>query len=193
MARHVLIAGNSTQPNVIRALLEQLPAPAIVYTDPPWGQSPLTNFSRQAHTARQTWPDFIRDLAHALKLAPIAWIEMGATAYPDSDQAFTEAGWINTLTIEHANQGPSRLTRYTRPDVASNPALPAARTGCDWLTQHIDSAIDLDTHPEDVIFDPCLGYGATLKACIRTGRRCAGIELNPARLARAQEYLNTHG
>ena len=40
--------------------------------------------------------------------------------------------------------------------------------------------IENSSRPADVVFDPFLGSGSTLIACERTGRRCVGIELDPA-------------
>jgi DNA modification methylase len=36
------------------------------------------------------------------------------------------------------------------------------------------------TAPGDVVLDPFLGSGSTLIACEQIGRRCFGVELDPA-------------
>ena len=44
----------------------------------------------------------------------------------------------------------------------------------------IERAIEHSSHPGDALLDLFLGSGSTLIACERTGRRCLGLELDPA-------------
>lgn len=43
--------------------------------------------------------------------------------------------------------------------------------------------------PNDLVFDPCAGSGTTAVACIKTGRRFIGCEINPAYFAIAQRRI----
>jgi DNA modification methylase len=43
----------------------------------------------------------------------------------------------------------------------------------------ITYALFNSSKPEDLVIDPFLGSGSTLIACQKTGRVCAGIELDP--------------
>lgn len=45
------------------------------------------------------------------------------------------------------------------------------------------------TAPGDLVLDPFFGSGAVGEACVRTGRRCLGIELKPEYAALAQQRL----
>lgn len=48
------------------------------------------------------------------------------------------------------------------------------------------------TRPGDLVCDPCAGYGTTLAAAARNGRRGIGAELDPETHAKASEYLDKH-
>lgn len=51
------------------------------------------------------------------------------------------------------------------------------------------------TYPDDLVIDPFMGSGTTALACIKTGRKCIGFEIDPAYIAmaseRIMEYKNT--
>ncbi len=49
--------------------------------------------------------------------------------------------------------------------------------------------IGLHTIKGDVVLDPFMGHGSTGLACVRTGRRFVGIEIDPAHAARAAERI----
>jgi hypothetical protein len=49
--------------------------------------------------------------------------------------------------------------------------------------------VKLTTRPGDVVLDPFMGSGTTGVACLQTGRRFIGIELDPAYFAIAQRRL----
>ena len=44
----------------------------------------------------------------------------------------------------------------------------------------IDRAIKNSTDPGELVLDTFLGSGSTLIACEGAGRKCAGVELDPA-------------
>ena len=43
----------------------------------------------------------------------------------------------------------------------------------------MERALKNSSQEGDVVFDPFLGSGSTLIACDRTGRICAGLEIDP--------------
>jgi len=44
----------------------------------------------------------------------------------------------------------------------------------------VEKCISTSSNRGDLVVDPVLGSGTTLKVCLRTGRKCTGIEVNPA-------------
>ena len=44
----------------------------------------------------------------------------------------------------------------------------------------VKKCISTSSNRGDLVVDPVLGSGTTLKVCLQTGRRCIGIEVNPA-------------
>ena len=58
-------------------------------------------------------------------------------------------------------------------------------------TQFMTRTIEQLTEPGDLVLDPCLGSGPTAEACLQTGRRCIGYELDPATADVARMRLAT--
>ena len=58
----------------------------------------------------------------------------------------------------------------------------------------VEKCIETSSNKKDLVVDPCLGSGTTMKVCLKTGRRCLGIEINPALNARIKNkclmYIN---
>jgi len=54
----------------------------------------------------------------------------------------------------------------------------------------VEKCIRTSSNVGDLVVDPVLGSGTTLKACLHTGRRCIGIEINPALIERIMSKLN---
>lgn len=44
----------------------------------------------------------------------------------------------------------------------------------------VEKCLKTSSNEGNLVVDPVLGSGTTLKVCLRTGRRCIGIEINPA-------------
>ena len=42
----------------------------------------------------------------------------------------------------------------------------------------VEECVKTSSNMGDLVVDPCLGSGTTMKACLKTGRRCIGIEVN---------------
>jgi len=43
----------------------------------------------------------------------------------------------------------------------------------------VKRCIESSSNKGDLVVDPCLGSGTTMRVCLRTDRRCTGIEVNP--------------
>lgn len=56
----------------------------------------------------------------------------------------------------------------------------------------VERCILTSSNPGELVVDPVLGSGTTLKACLKYGRRCIGIEINPALEKRIREKLGMH-
>lgn len=44
----------------------------------------------------------------------------------------------------------------------------------------VERCIKAASDEGDLVVDPCFGSGTTMRVCLRTGRRCIGVEINPA-------------
>lgn len=65
-----------------------------------------------------------------------------------------------------------------------------ARTAGNELPEElVERCIKTSTNPGDLVIDPVLGSGTTLKVCLKLGRRCLGIEVNPELAVRIREKL----
>jgi len=43
----------------------------------------------------------------------------------------------------------------------------------------VETCVKTSSNKGDLVVDPCLGSGTTMRVCLRLGRRCTGIEINP--------------
>jgi len=53
----------------------------------------------------------------------------------------------------------------------------------------VEKCIHTSSNGGDLVVDPVLGSGTTMKVCLRMGRRCLGIEINPALRVRIKAKL----
>ncbi|MEM2129350.1 MAG: site-specific DNA-methyltransferase [Candidatus Bathyarchaeia archaeon] len=54
----------------------------------------------------------------------------------------------------------------------------------------VEKCVRTSSNFGDLVVDPVLGSGTTLKVCLRTGRRCIGIEINPELIKRIKSKLS---
>jgi len=59
--------------------------------------------------------------------------------------------------------------------------------GNELPTELVKKCILTSSNKSDLILDPVLGSGTTIKACMETGRQCIGIELNKDLIKRIKE------
>jgi len=53
----------------------------------------------------------------------------------------------------------------------------------------VEKCISTSSNKGDLVIDPVLGSGTTMKLCLEMGRRCIGMEINPALETRMREKL----
>ncbi|RLG96499.1 site-specific DNA-methyltransferase [Candidatus Bathyarchaeota archaeon] len=53
----------------------------------------------------------------------------------------------------------------------------------------VEKCIRTSSNKGDLVVDPVLGSGTTMRVCLKTGRRCIGIEINPALEKRIRQKL----
>jgi len=53
----------------------------------------------------------------------------------------------------------------------------------------VEKCIYTSSNKGNLVVDPVLGSGSTMKACLRMGRRCIGIEINPLLKGRIMEKM----
>jgi site-specific DNA-methyltransferase (adenine-specific) len=56
----------------------------------------------------------------------------------------------------------------------------------------VEKCINTSSNEGDLIADPCLGSGTTMKASLKLNRRCIGIEVNPLLIERIKNKLETN-
>jgi hypothetical protein len=170
----------------------------LTYCDPPWSAAIATGFRTSAGDPRKV--DFKALLSNLLHLVGNVtngdvWMEMGLPFSAKFEELAREAGAELTYqaNITYYGERPCKLYGLAW----DRDRLPIPPMGLDGLDDEDTPAhiIQTRTAPGDVVFDPCLGLGATLRGAEEHGRRCLGMELNPKRLAAALsrvEHLNPH-
>lgn len=165
--------------------------PALFYADPPWSPSLLTRFRNAAGADIQsayTVETVVRRIARLARGVPLL-LEMG-TSY-DRDQVLD---WLSEhdggrllVPITYAGGKPAWLYISGVPLAQAQPLVRAVTQQDDERIPAI--ALAALTAPGDVVVDPCLGLGCTLRAAERTGRVCWGLELVPQRCSSALASL----
>jgi len=54
----------------------------------------------------------------------------------------------------------------------------------------VEKCINTSSNRGDLVIDPVLGSGTTMRTCLRMSRRCIGIEINPALETRIKEKID---
>lgn len=89
-----------------------------------------------------------------------AWYNNGHGIYIKS---VTQQGFVRPEPIEHPTQKPVKIM--------------------EWIIEKV-------TEPDDLVFDPFMGSGTTGVACINTGRRFIGCEIEPEYFAIAERRIS---
>lgn len=193
---HTVICGDIEAEAWLPALRRHaLPAgaPALTYTDPPWGAALATGFRTKAGMPRRVvYDDFLRLLADRVAVVGsggAAFVEQGRDWQAQTADAFTERGFVAVRAL------PAAITYYRRSPATLTAFMPAGAPGdarllaqdaldaCEGRDDADTPGVVLSRYPAGVVFDPCLGQGLTLIAAAATGHACVGVELNPRRMA----------
>ncbi|MDW8276012.1 MAG: site-specific DNA-methyltransferase [Candidatus Nitrosocaldus sp.] len=67
-----------------------------------------------------------------------------------------------------------------------------ATAGNELPDELVERCIYASSNERDLVLDPVLGSGTTMRVCMRMGRRCLGIEINPALEKRIRRKLGLY-
>lgn len=180
---HRLLCGDCTAPGTLARLLAGVPAPTLVYSDPPWEPGWHRRFAAQAGVMPSAYPAFVAAFVAALPPVPLVYLETGARWDGAWRQTLQASGWLiaGQWPVTYANgRGHNLLTAWSR-QAGTLVILPeSARRGGAALVRAA-----LVNHLPGIVLDPCLGLGLTARVAQRVGWICYGVELVPVRLARA--------
>jgi site-specific DNA-methyltransferase (adenine-specific) len=192
-------------------LLARIEADAVV-TDPPYGIG-LQNNDRDGHR-RQASYRIAGDENRMVALAVLKWSEnrnLPTVAFASPWNPWP-GNWRNLIVWDKGGAvggGGDIATCLKRTweliQVARNGPMRGGRAESVWRAkqsphgtrQHIAAKplslmraiIERFTNPGDVVFDPFAGSGSTGVACLQTGRRFIGIEIDPGYCAVARKRL----
>lgn len=162
---------------------------ALAYTDPPWGPGNLKYWrTKNGEASRPDWPAFVAELVAVIGRHCSGWVfvEMGLRWADEVSGAFAASG----LTERHRH-----VMDYGKPPRPN--ALLALHRAADWpdralprwgwaATEAVAGEFGVPGH---VLFDPCVGLGASASYFARVGMAVRGLDLNPGRLAVAARRL----
>jgi site-specific DNA-methyltransferase (adenine-specific) len=175
-----------------------------VVTDPPYGMGWKTPVSPKRPKSGWTVPndDVPFDPAHLLCYPVIAlcgaqhyasrlpdspgWIIWDKrNGMPSNDQGDADLIWTNalgrTLIYRQVWNGGGSLLAENGPDRAIHPSQKPVALMM-WL-------LEILTKPGDIVLDPYMGVGSTGVACVRTGRRFIGVEIDAGYFNIAQRRI----
>jgi len=96
---------------------------------------------------------------------------------------FTTSHYHLLLLVKDAKDYVFNKPQHYAEDVWSikRPYNRGVRTAGNELPERlVEKCVTTSSNKGDLVVDPVLGSGTTLKVCLQTGRRCIGIDVNPA-------------
>lgn len=141
------------------------------------------------HLLAPVWSDALESVGRYV-FQPLPFVEIGKQPRLTGDGPASWSCWIvvsRPKSREFASWGSlpgaycSRSKNQTDRHVGGKPA---------WL---MEALVRDYTRPGDLVCDPCAGYGTTLAAAARNGRRAVGAELDAETHAQALAYLDRYG
>jgi len=191
-SKHRLLCGDSTNADDVARLMDGEKVGAVV-TDPPYGMAFQSNYRNVQHNAIAGDGDGSL-LMHAIFLDAVhskyiwcRWDNIPKEPKPKSVVTWAKNNWsMGDLDHEHARQtevclfyqGPKHRWNGNRPtDLVHH-----SRTGNDLHPTQKPTSLMAEVIDWTIgtIFDPYLGSGTTLIAAEQLGRRCYGMEIEPA-------------
>lgn len=178
-------------------------AGAVVYSDPPWNPGNEKWWRRHAGAAPPESYDRMLDAwCRAISACNPPHVFCEQSANDRHCEMLLEAvrrcpRWILPLkeewTVYYGSPGsrscvrPNRLLHFGKERLRGDP------TGLrgEAMTKHVFDALALPAGT--TVADPCMGKGMTSRQCHLHGLHAIGTELNPARLAKAMDWLTRRG
>lgn len=182
---------------------------ACIITDPPYGidfrKGPSGNVVAGRESARRItkwthgddrpfdpnpwlkWPCVFFGADHFSDRLPAggSWHVWDKRAYSTLDDSFADLEFIwssmpgKSEIIEHLWKGVLQASEKGRPKYHVN-QKPVR------VMRHL---VERFTKPGDLVVDPYAGSGSTLLACVKSGRRAIGIDIDPENVATARRRL----
>ena len=150
----------------------------VIGDDTPFDPSPFLLFPVVAMCGAQHYAD-------RLPSSPGWVIWDKRNGMPSNDQGDADLIWTNalgrTLIYRQTWNGGGSLLAENGPDRAIHPTQKPVALMV-WLLQKI-------TRPGATVFDPFMGSGTTGVACVRTGRKFIGCEIDPTYFAIAERRI----
>lgn len=196
IGRHRVLCGDITADAVARLMGDE--RADVVYVDPPWGQSLLTNFATQAGAPpRLPWRGFLDAFAVAVRNAakpdaPI-FVEMGCKWTNDLDAAMALYQMQMRRRWQTTYGSPKKAAPCTVALFGSCPEpailMPSPPHG-EAVTRAILAAV---VKPGMAVLDLCAGLGMTARITHALGGCFRGVELVPKRLEETSRWLRLKG
>ncbi len=185
--QHVLACGDLEAGHADVLLAKYAPdGQDISFTDPPWNLGIANAFRTQAaDTHRADFTALMRSIARVLsRTKRDVVIEMGIDETPRVIAMMTETGAVcHDVGAATYKNKTLQLSVIHLTWGGATPALlpPELRHGWKSSAAYMDAICK----PGDLVLDPCLGQGGTLKLAHARGALVLGMELNPKRLSSA--------
>lgn len=171
-------------------------SPAWVYSDPPWGPG-NAKFWRTANDQGDFPVDYdalleaFARVAHSASVG--AFVEMGLRWQVELQRAMQPWTPHRTWTTVYGKPPrPNLVQFYPHPDLAGAVAAaedPSGMTGEAVTRTLLTGRVQVG----DVLIDPCMGLGMTLRVGHELGALVRGNELHPARLSRCLDWAARQG
>jgi hypothetical protein len=145
------------------------------------------------HVLAPVWAAALEDAGRYV-FAPLPWVAPGSRVRLGGDGPSCWACWI---VVARPRTGTDRNGRpYSKWGTLPGAYVINADRGAHIGGKPIalmEALVRDYTRPGDLVCDPCAGYGTTLAAAVRNGRRAVGAELDPETHAQALAYLDRYG
>ena len=165
----------------------------MVYSDPPWnpGNARMwrTLSKKDGDIGRKVnWNNFVERLCtHILYTNPKhIFIEMGLQKTSDFIKQGQSLGFPpiqNIWKVFYNYKNPYNLLYFS--EINEFKGNPEGMKN-EYTTKHVFEYI---SKPGEIVFDPCIGLGMTLRMAHKFGMSCYGIELNPERLQKTISWI----
>lgn len=192
---HVVMCGDSTDPNVVRSCLGDN-TPVLMVTDPPYGINYKYDFYKDKKCENEllvsnvfslvscgkVWTPGLMNLSRELKKYPHAKVLVWNKKFAQAGSGLGGAStWEPILVIDppEKNLKNDVIEIMTDREFLGENSLRDLHP-CPKPVRLYKELVESFTKKEDCIYEPFLGSGTTLIAAAQSNRRCFGIELSPS-------------